>query len=232
MAELADAVDSKSTGSNPMGVRISPEAPVFSPIFIKGFVFRVFLKFMKQKEYNLNFNFDKNLHDIPENPKEMELFILEQKQNLASVSDPLKRIKIMMNIGGYSRMLNNLKEAEYFLNEAMNLINKHDMQLKFWVINRIRLAHLHQFKKDYKTSEKAFHEIIEICKSRKEVSSYLHFAFQHIGKLYFDMRKYDLALQSFKGALKIRRKIGNKNLIESTQFAIHRTKEVMKIKPS
>ena len=70
---------------------------------------------MKQKVYNLNFTFDKNLRDIPENPREMENFVLAQKQKLTSVSDPLERVKIMMNIGSYSRMLNKLEEAKEFL---------------------------------------------------------------------------------------------------------------------
>ena len=185
---------------------------------------------MEQKVYNLNFTFDKNLRDIPENPGEMKFFVLEQKQKLASVSDPLKRVKVMMNIGVYSRLLNELKEAESFLNKAMKLISKHDLGLKFWVINGIRLAHVHQWKKDYETSEKMFYNIIKICKSKKEVSNYLHFAFQHLGKLYFDMSKYSIALQNFEKALRIRREIGDKNLIESAQFAIDLTKEKIKMK--
>ena len=44
------------------------------------------------------------------------------------------------------------------------------------------------------------------------------------------MSKYDIALQNFERALKIRKKIGDKNLIESTQFAIDLTKEKVKIK--
>ena len=185
---------------------------------------------MEQKVYNLNSTFNKNLRDIPENPREMADFVLEQKQKLTSASDPLERVKIMMNIGGYSRLLNKLKDAENFLSEAMSLINKHDLGLKLWVINGIRLAHVYQWKEEYKTSEQMFYNIIKVCKTKKEVSTYLHFAFQHIGKLYFDMSKYDIALQNFERALKIRKKISDKNLIESTQFAIDLTKEKVKIK--
>ncbi len=185
---------------------------------------------MEEKAYNLNFTFDKNLRDIPENPKEMEFFVLEQKQKLVSVSATLKRVKIMMSIGGYSRMLNKLEEAKEFLSEAMGLIKKHDLELKLWVISGIRLAHVYQWKKDYKISEQMFYNVIKVCESKKEVYTYLHFAFQHLGKLYFDMSKYDIALQNFERALKIRKDIGDKDLIKSTQFAIDLTKEKIKIK--
>ena len=160
----------------------------------------------------------------------MENFVLEQKQKLTSISDPLKRVKVMMNIGGYSRMLNKLEEAKRFLSEAMSLIKKHDLGLKLWVINGMRLAHVYQWKKDYKTSEQMFYNFIKVCKSKKEVSVYLHFAFQHIGKLYFDISKYDIALQSFERALEIRKDVGDKDLIKSAQFAIDLTKEKIKIK--
>ena len=43
------------------------------------------------------------------------------------------------------------------------------------------------------------------------------------------MSKYDIALQNFEKALKIRKKIGDKDLIKSTQFAIKLTKEKIKI---
>ena len=62
----------------------------------------------------------------------------------------------MMDIGGYSRILNKLKDAEDYLNKAMGLIDKYNLGLKLLVINRIGLAHVHQWKADYKTSEKMF----------------------------------------------------------------------------
>ena len=73
-----------------------------------------------------------------------------------------------------------------------------------------------------------FHNIIEMCENQKEVSEYLHFAIQHLGKCYFDQQEYDVALQCFNDSLEIRKKIGDAALIESTQFAIRITKERIK----
>ena len=86
--------------------------------------------------------------------------------------------------------------------------------------NRIRLAHVYQWRQDYAMSEKLFEEAIANCQCDPDLAYYLDFAYQHIGKCKFDQQQYEAARHYFEAALSLRRSKGDPSLIDSTQLAI------------
>lgn len=71
-------------------------------------------------------------------------------------------------------------------------------------------------------------DIIKQCQNNETIQFYLHFAYQHMGKLNFDQLKYKSALEFFELANEIRKNLNDQGLIKSTQFAIDITKEKIK----
>ena len=94
------------------------------------------------KKYNLKFSFNTSLREVPDDSRLMALFVEANKSEVDNIKEPIERVKILGEIGSYSRMLENFDEAEEFLDKAMVLIDEHDLGIKLWVQNGIRLAHL------------------------------------------------------------------------------------------
>ena len=61
--------------------------------------------------------------------------------------------------------------------------------------------------------------------------NYLDFAFQHYAKSLFDQGKYTQALNHFNKELIIRKQNTNLELINSTNFAIKKTRKFIHMKP-
>lgn len=175
--------------------------------------------------FNLRYSFDEQLREVLESPKDVLNYISDQKEKLKPTKDPIERVIILGEIGSFARMLDRLDDAEIFLSEAMALIDKHDLGVKLWVANGIRLAHVYQWMGAFEIAEEMFFSIVEICKERKELSNYLNFALQHFGKFYFDQSDFEEALEYFEEALELRGAIGDETLIHSTQLAIDVTKK-------
>lgn len=178
--------------------------------------------------YNLNYTFNDQLRDVPENPKDVLNYILEEQEKLKSIKEPKKRVAMLGKIGSFARMLEELDDAEAFLGEALELISEYDLGVRLWVANGIRLAHVYQWMGAFDIAEEMFFNIIEMCEEKEEVSDYLHFASQHFGKFYFDLEEYEEALEYFEDAIERRKIIGDDALIKSTQFAIDVTKKHIK----
>lgn len=179
-------------------------------------------------KYNLDYDFDDELREVPENPEDVLNYVLEEKEKLKTVTDPKDRVGILGRIGSFTRMLKKLDDAEAFLGEALELINKHDLGVKLWVVNGIRLAQVYQWMRVFDIAEEMFFNIVEMCEEKEEASEYLNFAFQHFGKFYFDLGEYEEALEYFEEAMGLRKAIGDESLIKSTQFAIDVTKKHIK----
>jgi len=176
------------------------------------------------KNLNLKYTFNTDLREVPDNSKDISKYILEKNKELKILDEPKERVKVLGEIGSYSRILENLDEAEKYLNEAMSLIEEHDLGIKLWVQNGIRLAHLYQWQGRYEIAEQMFYDIEEMCEVKKDVSSYLHFVIQHIGKFNFQVGSFDEALECFEEALALRENLGDQSLIDSSKYAITMTK--------
>ncbi|MFT6631874.1 MAG: tetratricopeptide (TPR) repeat protein [Bacteriovoracaceae bacterium] len=175
-------------------------------------------------KYNLNYSFNTDLTEAPENTRDILQYISDKREELEKVNEPIERVKILGEVGSYSRILKNLDQAEKFLNEAMALIDEHDLGIRFWIQNGIRLAHIYQWQGRYDIAEEMFYDLEEMCELKREVSDYLHFVIQHIGKFNFQIGSFEVALECFEEALAIREKLGDQSLIESSKYAIAMTK--------
>lgn len=175
--------------------------------------------------FNLRYFFDDKLREIPESPSDVLNYISDQNEKLKLTLAPIERVKILGEIGSYARILNRLNDAESFLSEAIALIDKHDLGVKLWVVNAIRLAHVYQWMGAYEVAEEMFFNIVKMCQERQEVAYYLNFSLQHFGKLYFELSDYQKALGYFQEALELRKALGDEKLIQSSQLAINVTKK-------
>lgn len=178
--------------------------------------------------YNLNISIDEQLRDVPEKHQDVSNYILEEKEKLKSISEPAERVKILGRVGSFVRILGELDDAKALLTEAVELINEYKLGSKLLTANKIRLAHVYQWMGHFDIAEEMFSNIVQMCEEKKEVSSYLHFALQHFGKLYFDLGEYQKALKYFENAMDIRKKVDDSSLIRSSQFAIDITKKRLK----
>ena len=177
------------------------------------------------------FYFDENLRDIPVDLVETRLYISQLKELLHTQLEPQKRVSTLGEIGVYLRSIGDLEAAEHILKTALREIKQHSLGLETEIQQKIRLAHVLQWKKDFTKSTSIFDEIIRICQSSPEAEPYLDFAWQHAGKNYFDQQLYQEARQAFENALQLRKKRNAPNdQIESSQSALKRTIELIRNK--
>lgn len=175
----------------------------------------------KRREYY----FDDNLRDIPKDPEGLKALTIELEESLKEITDPRAKVRILGPLGVHLRTLQLLDQAQEKLLEALRLIQNHNLGTQWEVIQKIRLGHVLQWKKDFNASDVLFNEVLKTCRENKEAGEYLDFALQHAAKNLFDQAKYQEALALFKEALVLRK---NKNSpadqLESTLHAIQITK--------
>lgn len=173
----------------------------------------------------LEYYFDENLRDVPKDPEGLKAYTVELEESLKTVTDPRARVRILGPLGVHLRTLLLLNSAEEKLTEALRLVQNHRLGIQMEVVQKIRLGHVLQWKKDFKGSDEIFNEILQICRSNKEAKEYLDFALQHAGKNLFDQNKYSEALILFEKALVVRQqKNSPQDQIDSTLQAIQVTK--------
>lgn len=172
--------------------------------------------------------FDENLRDLPRDPEGLKSYTVELEESLKLLSDPLKRASLLGQLGVHLRTLGHLDQAEFKLKEALRLVESNDLGIQREVVQKIRLAHVLQWKKYFRASDELFKEIINVCRSNKDAEGYLDFALQHAGKNLYDQNRLGEALVLFQEALQIRiKKSSPQDQIESTQLAIQRTKALL-----
>ena len=170
--------------------------------------------------FDLTTNFDANLHEIPENPKEMKRAVLYLKEKWGDCKEIDLKIKLSGFIGSFSRILRDFSTAHYYLNEAIELSSQYGMNQSL-LVNQIRQAHIFQWEKKFSESNALFEKTLE--ESKKSHSSFLDFVYQHAGKNFFDQGRYSEALTFFQEALSLRENKKNKELLDSTYLAIRET---------
>lgn len=180
---------------------------------------------MNFSDLDLSFEYKDDLREYANCPKDIELAIDRLKTNFNELEDVEKKVKILGQVGSYCRSLRRLDEAASFFDEALSLVEKHELGKKLEIANRIRRTHVHHWKGEFETSNRLFDAIVDECSKNDEISDYLDFAYQHRGKNYFDQGEYDKALKDFYQANSIRNKKDDKSLSDSTLFAIEMTKQ-------
>lgn len=175
------------------------------------------------------FVLNENLRFVPKDPSILQRHIEDLKKNLGQITEPKGRVSLLGEIGVYLRQLDSFKEAENYLQQALELIAQNNLGIDKEVQQKIRLAHVWQEMKRFSKSNSLFSEIIYTCRNNKDASPYLDFALQHAGKNEFDQGCYQSALDHFREALELRlAKNSPADQIESTQIAIQRTQELIK----
>lgn len=172
--------------------------------------------------------FDESLRDVPTDPEGLRSYTRELEQSLLVTTNFEQRAKFLGELGVHLRTLGELDQAEKCLRESLGIIEDRNLGLKKEIQQKIRLAHVLQWKRNFKKSHELFDEIISICRAHDEVSGYLDFAFQHAGKNLFDQKKYKEALVFFEEAFKLRKKKqAPQDQIDSTLMAIERTRSLL-----
>ena len=170
--------------------------------------------------FNIAYRFDDNLRELPEDRNDVQRAIAWWRARL-SQADSVQRVALLGYIGGYSRMLSALDEAEATLTEAVALADQLG-DARSALVNRIRLAHVYQWQRDFVRSNARFAEILQRCEDEPKAEFYLDFALQHAGKNQYDQNHLEAAQSLFERALVLRRAKGNTEFIASTEQALLR----------
>lgn len=176
---------------------------------------------MSDIPFNLDFYFDENLREVPISKNEMIKGIEFLKKQQSRFRNNERELgKIYGLIGVYSRIINEMEESKKYLRlaiDASECINNH----RSLFVNKLRLAHTYQWEKDFQQSNEIFEKLIKEVEMGNEYEGYLDFVYQHYAKNLFDQEDYHLAINYFHKALNIRFQKGQRELIESTKFAIN-----------
>lgn len=183
--------------------------------------------------FDLNYIFDEQLQEVPTNPVEMSAFVASQIEELQRTEDNTKKVKLLGEIGVYLRILRRLDDAEKYLLEAGSIISLKSLPISMYLSQQIRLAHVYQWKKNFKLSNAMFDGILKICDKEKNLGTLLDFSWQHAGKNYFDQRNWEKALYAFEKALELR-KVRNapQDQVESSIKSIEKVKSLWSVKKS
>ena len=168
---------------------------------------------------------EQTLRDYSNDPEAVRAFLVDLKTQFEASSDISQQVSLLGEMGVYLRVLGELDTAEAKLQEALRLIEENGLGLKKDVQQKIRLAHVYQWQKNFTKSDAFFVEILSICRSDEDAEVYLDFALQHAGKNFFDQERYAEALECFSKTLTLRE--GRKappDQIESTQQALREVK--------
>ncbi len=185
-----------------------------------------------ENKFNINYLFADDLLEIPEDPSSMSdycqqnMLWLEKAMKLPEKDwDVQQIVTVLGRTAAFLKILRDLDGALELIETALALIEQYDLGPKQFVIQSLRWADILRYRSEFGEAEEVFEEILEVCKKIKVVSDYKDFAYQHLGKLNFDLEDYDLALDYFEKALKLRKKKGDPALIESTELAISLTQK-------
>lgn len=155
------------------------------------------------KEYDLDYHFDENLHEVADSPGDMEVYVHEKKIALSVIQNPLERVKTLGEIGVYLRILRQLDEARDYLLKALEMIERHNMDLKVKVSCQIRLAHVYQWQGRFELSNPIFESLQEIARTT-DLNHLNDFIWQHSGKNQYDQMNWPQAMKCFERALALR----------------------------
>ena len=170
----------------------------------------------------VRFRFDNNLREVAEDPEEMKLAAERLRMEYIKTGDP----ECAGVAGSYFRIIGELLKAESLLAEAIEAsraLGDGSSEVR----NMIRLASVYQWQKRSDESLQMLQCTLEKIRADKLLEKYLHFAYQHIGKLMLDTGDPASALGYFESALELRIHKGDKNLIESSQMGIRKCRETV-----
>ncbi len=182
------------------------------------------------ENFDLSYRFSADLREVPKNPNHVFAYckqgiewITQEMQKPEEQWDIENLVKMMGKLAAFLKMIRELESASELIETALALIEQYELGLTDFVVQSLRWADILRYREDYTRAEQIFAEVLELCEEEPSVAAYKDFALQHLGKLYFDLEQYDLALGFFRKALEIRHQKKDASLLESTELAIATT---------
>lgn len=188
---------------------------------------------MTQKPaFNLNYRFGADLREIPENPASMQAYVdfligeirklkIEKPAHEGEIPANVRAVvKLLGEVGSYAKILKKPEAARNALDKSLSLIDQYQLGLGTWAVHTLRYGDVLRFQNDALGAETAFRSVLEMAERQPAIAELADFAWQHLGKMYFDGKQLKKAEDCFLKALEIRKKKGVKELTESTELAL------------
>jgi tetratricopeptide (TPR) repeat protein len=181
--------------------------------------------------FDLSFHINERLHEIPNNPEQMEQALDYLHEQLHENDDnKVVHARIYGIIGIYARILGDFPRARTALLEAIAL-SKQLKNLRLLALNLLRLAQVYQWQHQYDLSDRLLDEAFAYYTNDFTLKPYLDFAYQYAGKCKFEQQQYEQAQWYFEQALAIRQRRGNAPLLAATQLVLHITRQQLASAP-
>jgi tetratricopeptide (TPR) repeat protein len=176
--------------------------------------------------FDVSFHIDEKLHEIPNNPEQMQQaldYLQEQLLNPNAVDERVQA-RLYGLIGVYARILGDFCQAREALMAAIAL-SKELKDVRLLALNLLRLAQVYQWQHQYELSDRLIEEALSYYTNNPTLSAYLDFAYQYAGKCKFEQQQYQKAHWYFEQALIIRQRRGNPSLLKATQLVLELTRK-------
>ena len=174
---------------------------------------------LAQIPFDMSFSFADDLREVPTNATAMQQGVKELYRMLKTDASSEKSYDIRSTLGVYERIQNNLTVSKEHLEICLDYYSKVEDEIKI-LINKIRLAHTHQWAKDFSLANELLHQALQLSQSHPRFIRHQDFVLQHFGKLRYDQGLYREAEDFFNKALLLRQKKGIAELIVSTEFSL------------
>ncbi|WP_020008466.1 tetratricopeptide repeat protein [Salinicoccus albus] len=171
------------------------------------------VNFILQKTF---FNPDRNLSAQIAEQSHVFNVIFELEDQLDDYLADEDRLDILMDLGHLYKVISKPSEAIHYYSEYLrNVPDDPKKQITAF----ISLGEGYQYAGDYKMALLCL-EKAEIIINERECFELLDLKAQHMGKYYLELQKYELALDAFNEALKLRKEKNEIDLIDATEEAI------------
>jgi len=161
------------------------------------------------------------LRDVPDDPASLDVSIAALRARLAAPGlAPEEELGLRARLGGEARLAGRLDLAVDVLDAAVELADRHGTPRQR-LLARVRLAHAHQWRRDWAESDALFARCLADAETAPDVDDRARaFVLQHAGKNHFDQGRWPEAAELFARALALRQGAGDEALAESSRQAL------------
>lgn len=192
------------------------------------FVFSLKLKSLVFEDYDVSYLIDpeslrEKLHSQVHAAAQSDLLrrtAAVEARKAPSLSKPSDVAKSLGKAGVLLKMLGRLEEAHQCLSKAIFILNDHSKPTAELMTQFIRYYDVLRFQGKMEESESGFLKCLRLTEENPDLWAYRDFAFQHLGKLYFEWTRFDSAKKCFEAALELRLAKKDETLLESTRLAL------------
>jgi len=192
------------------------------------FVFSLRLKSLAIEDYDVSYQFDpetlrEKLHSPVQASAQSDLLRRSAAAETLKAPTALKPSTVAMLLGKAGvllKMLGRLEEADQCLSKAIFILDDHSKPAAELITLLIRHSDVLRFQGKMEESENGFLKCIRMTEENRDLWNYRDFAFQHLGKLYFEWARFEAAKKCFEAALELRLAKKDEKLLESTRLAL------------